>query len=342
VHLDIQTHVRYHEQMARILFAQGDQRLFIEEAKAKTGLSWDQLAGQLGLCARTLRDWRREKYLMTAEAVEKLSEISGVDANIVDIVPVHWSTSKAGRIGGKKRNMLYGNPGTREGRRAGGLRSQYLRREYPEKYPTVLKRKEIEKPEYSSRLAEFVGIMLGDGHLGQWQAVIAFNTSTDAAYMRFVSQLIEDLFAIQPFVKDRKDHSIIGISSVELVDYLVSIGLVIGNKVVNQVEVPSWIFDDKEYMKACIRGLIDTDGNIARKNYHARTLAMQISFSNRSLPLLQSVRRILAEFDFTPTRISGPQVHLTRRKDVERYVCQIGFSNEKHVKRYQEFLNNAI
>lgn len=173
--------------MSRIVFAKGDQRSFLEEVKVKTGLSWDQLAGQLGLCGRILRDWHREKYLMTSEAVEKLSEISGVDTNIVDILPVHWSTSQAGRIGAKKRNILYGNPGTREGRRAGGLRSQFLRREYPEKYPTVLRRKEIAKPKYSSQLAEFVGIMLGDGHLGHWQAVIAFNTSTDAAYMRFVS-----------------------------------------------------------------------------------------------------------------------------------------------------------
>lgn len=328
--------------MSRIVFSKGEQRSFIEEAKAKTELSWDRLAGELGLCARTLRDWHREKYLMTSEAVKKLSEISGVGVNIVNVLPMHWSTSKAGKIGAKKRNMLYGNPGTHAGRRAGGLRSQYLRRKYPEQYPTVLRRKEIKKPKYSSQLAEFVGIMLGDGHLGQWQAVIAFNTSTDAAYMRFVCQLIEHLFAIQPFLKDRKDHSIIGISSIELIEYLGSIGLVSGNKVVNQVEVPSWVFNDKEYMKACIRGLIDTDGNIARKNYHARTLAMQISFSNKSLPLLQSARRILAELDFTPTRISGPQVHLTRRKDVERYVCQIGFNNEKHVKRYQEFLNSAI
>lgn len=70
------------------------------------------------------------------------------------------------------------------------------------------------------------------------------------------------------------------VSSVELSKFLVSIGLCVGDKIRNQIDVPGWIFEDQEYIKGCIRGLIDTDGNIARKNYHVKTLAMQISFRN--------------------------------------------------------------
>lgn len=323
--------------MSRIVTPEGKQRLFLEEVKAKTGLTFDQLAKKLGLCGRTIRDWRREKYHMSLEAAQRLSKISGVEMpKIVDILPAYWSTRKAGKIGWQVRNRLHGNPGTPEGRKMGGRRSQFLRRAYPEKYPDVVKRKQILRPKYSSELAELVGIMLGDGHLGQWQVVVSFNTSTDRQYMKFVCALFQELFGLEASAKDRKNHSVIVVSSVELVDYLVSVGLQIGNKVRNQVDIPDWIFENQEYMKGCIRGLIDTDGNVARKNYHAKTLAMQISFRNESEPLLWSARRILLELGFAPSKITqSNHIHLTRKEDIKKYIIGIGFSNSKHIHRIQ-------
>jgi len=45
----------------------------------------------------------------------------------------------------------------------------------------------------------------------------------------------------------------------DLVEYLNSKGLSLGNKVLLQVGVPEWIWTKEEYIKACIRGLVDTE-----------------------------------------------------------------------------------
>ena len=39
-------------------------------------------------------------------------------------------------------------------------------------------------------------------------------------------------------------------------------GIKPGNKKQNNVGIPNWIFDSKKYLRACIRGLIDTDGGV--------------------------------------------------------------------------------
>ena len=69
------------------------------------------------------------------------------------------------RLGGLRRVELYGNPGTPEGRSTGGKRTIQLFRSNPELARSLgfAVRKEIRCPARSSELAEFVGILLGDG-----------------------------------------------------------------------------------------------------------------------------------------------------------------------------------
>lgn len=324
--------------MSRIVTPEGKQRLFLEEVKAKTGLTFDQLAKKLGLCGRTIRDWRREKYHMGLEAAQKFSLISSVPMpEIVEIRLEYWSCEKAASLGGIARLRKYGPPGTPEGRSKGGRRSQELRRQHPERYFAAVNRKGILKPVLSTLLAEFVGIVLGDGGITKYQTTISLNSSTDSEYIKHILYLFDALFGLSAHIKYREGNSChIRASSIELSEFLVSIGLCVGDKIRNEVDVPAWVFDNKEYMKGCIRGLIDTDGCVARKNYHAKTLAMQINFRNESLLLLKSARKMLIELGFAPTRItSSHHIHLTRKGDVKKYIIDIGFSNPKHVHRIQ-------
>ncbi|MBI4035707.1 LAGLIDADG family homing endonuclease [Candidatus Daviesbacteria bacterium] len=77
-----------------------------------------------------------------------------------------------------------------------------------------------------------------------------------------------------------------------MVKYLTSKGLSLGNKVCLQVGVPNWILSKEDYIKACIRGLIDTDGSFVLHRYTIKGKIYtypKISFSNRSEPLLEFV-----------------------------------------------------
>ena len=51
------------------------------------------------------------------------------------------------------------------------------------------KRNELNLPDFSGKLAEFFGIMLGDGHIGPGQVWICINTITDKEYIRYVKRL---------------------------------------------------------------------------------------------------------------------------------------------------------
>lgn len=83
----------------------------------------------------------------------------------IKILPEYWSVKKASRLGALRRIELYGNPGTPEGRRKGGLNTQKKFRSDPRiaKRIGFILRKKIKYPKESPALAEFIGIMLGDG-----------------------------------------------------------------------------------------------------------------------------------------------------------------------------------
>lgn len=328
--------------MSRVIAKKGDQRKFMEEVKNRSNLTWDRLAKVVNLSSRTLRDWRREVLKMNYEKAKILSEFTNVQLpKIIKILPEYWSVPKAAKAGGLARLKIYGPPGTPEGRSKGGKRSQELRRLYPERYPRVVKRKKIKIPIYSNLLAEFVGIILGDGGITNHQVTVSLNYIKDAKYILYVKSLFKKLFSFVPVRMDniKQNYTSIVASSTNLVEFLEKIGLHRGNKVKQQVDIPKWVFKNKEWMEFCLRGLIDTDGNIARKNYHANTLAMQISFKNYSEPLLKSARRIFFKLGYNPSETSHNQIYITRFKEVLRYINEIGFSNSKHIKRYKNYLS---
>lgn len=72
---------------------------------------------------------------------------------------------------------------------------------HPEKKSGYLNyRKEIFLPHIrSAKLAEFFGVMLGDGHVSHFQTIITLGNK-EIAYVEYVCSLIEDLFSVRPKV----------------------------------------------------------------------------------------------------------------------------------------------
>lgn len=185
----------------------------------------------------------------------------------------------------------------------------------------------------SEDLAEFCGVMLGDGHIGQGQIFITVNIKTDSNYVPYLQDLLERLFQFCPRVMPRKLGSTVDlyVTSAYLVRKLREIGLLSSNKVRDQVMVPGWIlFGTAEYQQSFLRGFFDTDGSIYRlKHFNA----VQMSFSNLSLPLLEGTRQLLLGLGYHPSRFSGHAIYLTRQTDLRKYAQEIGFGNLKHYSR---------
>lgn len=194
----------------------------------------------------------------------------------------------------------------------------------------------INVPPPSGDLAEFCGIMLGDGHIGLAQIFITVNIKTDSAYVPYLQDLLERLFHFRPRVTAVKYGSTVDlyVTSVHLMRELRRIGLSSSNKVRDQVGVPDWIFSAPEYQRRFLRGFFDTDGSIYRLKHFE---SVQMSFSNLSMPLLEGARQLLLGLGYHPSRVSGHSVYLTRQKDIKTYIREIGFGNVKHLERAQRF-----
>ncbi|MEK9132040.1 MAG: LAGLIDADG family homing endonuclease [Patescibacteria group bacterium] len=189
---------------------------------------------------------------------------------------------------------------------------------------------------YTPKLAEFFGVMFGDGHVGSTQVTVTLGTK-ELRYVQHVALLMGDIFKTKPsiFLKHNRisdsKYRMVYFGSVEAVRWLLDEGLV-HNKVKSQVGVPQWIFSKREFMKAFLRGFFDTDGSVYRLRF-----GVQISFTNRSMPILTALQRMLKKLEYNPSKVSGFHLYLTRRRDIDRFFCEVRPNNPKHQVRFLKF-----
>ncbi len=331
--------------MSRIKLLKGQQSKLLNQIGEKCSFDWPKVAKVSNVCERTLRDWRSEKYNMSYEALLRLQKLTAIPIpRKKAVLPEYWSAGKFARKGGLRRCQIYGDFGTPEGRKRGGINSQKLFHLNPEyaKNMGIIMRKDIREPKPSKELAEFIGIMLGDGGMTNYQIHVTFNTKTDNEYGIYIRNLIKRLFRVSaPIISTDSDSADrIVASGVNLVEFLMKKGLRTGNKVKNKVNIPGWIFNNRVYSIACLRGLVDTDGSFYQYNHkvcNKKYCNFAMCFTNYSKPLLMSVYRILQNLDFSPI-MNTKRVYLHKRVDIDKYFLEIGTHNKKHLYRYNNYL----
>lgn len=320
----------------RAVFPSGKQRAFLERvAKEMTVAEMARISRR---SERTLRDWRREKFSMPLTAVHSLSKRSGVPIpKSIGERDAYAHIAKASKIGLVAVIKKYGRIPRDEKYRKERWHAWWEASGKFKKNP-ILKSKAIHRPKHSEKLAEFVGIMMGDGGISEYQIVITLHHIDDLEYSGFVVDLITKLFKVIPSIYPSPKNSVndIVVSRKELVRYLHELGLPIGNKVRQQFDIPEWIKSNQKFSIACLRGLIDTDGCVFTHRYKVKGkwyAYKKLSFTSASMPLRESVYMLLREYGFYP-RIADSNVRLDRVEDIERYFSNIGSHNPKHLRRY--------
>lgn len=200
--------------------------------------------------------------------------------------------------------------------------------------PAFKSRQDVVIPSsYTPEVAEFFGIMLGDGKLSHFQIAVTLGTK-EMTYALYVVDLIANIFNARPKIGIRKTgHKDVYLGSVAITKWLQKEGLVF-NKVLAQVDAPRWIFKEKEYTNRFLRGFFDTDGSVYKLRW-----GVQIAFNNKSIPLLKSTRTMLVYLGYAPSKVSGYKVYLTRKEDVKRFFKEIQPKNLKHQERFGIFSN---
>ena len=297
----------------RIILDKGRQRELIE--KAKQGFTWGDLAKKLNLNQNYLMtELRNERRTLSEKNYKTLCSLAktNFDKYISEKLKDNWGKSK------------------------GGINS-----------PGSLKK--IPKIKLDEKLAEFLGAVLGDGNIcfyqrgnsvGVYGIKIAGDFIKDKDYhLNYLKRLSKNIFNLEAkeVIPKDKHERFLSLNSRALVEFFNSMGLRAGDKIKNQSTIPSWIFNEHSYIRACLRGLIDTDGSVFRMSKRDFNL-IRINFCNHNITLLKDTREAFIKLGFHPSKIiNNRQFYLSRQSEVGRYLKEIGFSNKKHLDRIKLF-----
>jgi len=304
----------------RIRLKRGKQKELI--LLSKKNLTWKELGVLLNVVPNYLSgDLKSEKILISYKLYKNLCKLTktNFEPHILEILPSNWGKSKGG----------LNSPGS------------------------IIK---LKKPSFCSELAEFVGAVLGDGHVhftkkslkerkvGVYQIKIAGDLKLDENYHNYLSKLSESLFGLRPrFIVNKKmNERFLCLYSKELVYFFVEMGINPGNKISNQSTIPKWVYGNKLFLRSCVRGLIDTDGCIHRMSNRDPHL-LRINFKNHDYRLLKDAHKSFILLGFHPSKIIRNNVfYLSRQKEINKYLKEIGFSNKRHLDRLKKFKSSVV
>jgi len=317
------------------------QRQFINKILLKIPIK--KAANLCNISERTIRDWRRGKFSMDLKSIQILSKLTKISLpKNIKTKNKYWYVNNGSSAGGLAVLKKYGRIGGDPENRKNKWYEWWEKEGKFKKHPIINVRLPIKKPQKTRELAELFGILIGDGGITQNQTTITLNSVDDKEYSNFVIKFIKKLFGVQPSIyHDTKDSvNNITISRTELVDFLHSLGLPIGNKIKQKIDIPKWIKINKKFLIACLRGLVDTDGCVIKHSYIVdgkKYNYKKLAFSSRSEPLIKSVYNFLKKIGLS-ARITkdGKNVRIESKDDVKKYFKIIGSHNPKHLRRYHK------
>lgn len=195
--------------------------------------------------------------------------------------------------------------------------------------------------EMNEYFAEFMGILYGDGCLGNENYVIAISGDSiaDLLYHKLhVAPLMKLLFGLDPrfkFEKDRQEmHTII--SSKLLHEYLSKTFFFPVGKKKGRMHIPLQIYEKDEYKKAFLRGLFDTDGGIHK--HHEKSA--QVHFTSHDSIFIKEVFDLYKSLRFN-VRTTGEDLEFFSRDEIAKFFHELKPKNPKHLYKYQQFLETG-
>ncbi|MFB6192920.1 MAG: LAGLIDADG family homing endonuclease, partial [Candidatus Nanohaloarchaea archaeon] len=193
--------------------------------------------------------------------------------------------------------------------------------------------KQLPPIEKSIDLAELFGIILGDGHVQfRSEKNKDRNTSTyfisitlnekEKELIKHSKDLSQSITSLEPKEYTKSGRCVrIVLHSKDLVTRFVELGLKAGNKKENQVHVPEWIKEEKKFCRACVRGLIDTDGAIYQDQRGDKSYT-RVQFKNYSEPLLEDFKQMCEKLDIKTVKGGPHQIQISRH-DIEKFIKTI-------------------
>lgn len=226
-----------------------------------------------------------------------------------------------------------------------------------------LSKKDVKKglkfpSEMNEKLAEDIGIMIGDGGVGTYKyhnltnSIVSVdgNSLTDKEYLlKYITNLKLNLYNInfKPYFKKNRNEMRIRAYSKGLVEFYTKvIGLPLGKK--TNIGIPPCVWENNLFIKACLRGIIDTDGNfqLRANNYPQIKLGVSskklIEDCKKSFKLLGIETSVKTDCTHIHCVTKHPYIinylYLSGREKFAKYVKLIGFSNQNNLLKLQKYM----
>lgn len=330
----------------RVEFRPGKQKEFLELVRNKLEIKNKYLAKLIGVSTKTLNDWKRGKYCMAFDSLKFLCKKAGITIPVdIKTKDRFWYVSMGAKTGWiavyKKYGYLGGDPEKRKKK----WYEWWEKEGQFKKHPIINVPAPVKLPARSRELAEFIGILLGDGGITRRQITITLHRIDDKKYAQYVQNLIDSLFELKPSLYARRKENVINItvSRSRLVRFFVKMGLHIGSKVRNQTDIPTWIKKSNNFSTTCLKGLFDTDGCLYIDKHRIKDrvyLNAGMNFTNRSLPILSFFKMNLEKLGYHPTQRTNFSIFLRKEAEIIRYFKEIGSANSKYWEKLNKFLKN--
>ena len=179
----------------------------------------------------------------------------------------------------------------------------------------------IKTVEKSEDLAEFIGVLLGDGSLCRNCISIACDKRWND-YIEYLKVLFTQLFGVDFKVRIHPLKNVVYLYfySKKMMEMLLDLDLKRGDKIFNKIIIPSWIKENALYLKRCLRGLIDTDGCVY---FCKREKRIYVGFTNHNIPLLEDFKVCAKKVGYSFAKGNKWNCCLYRKDEVKRFIDDI-------------------
>lgn len=312
----------------RILMKLKDQRKFLRAVKEKCKLSWKELGRLCGVGSSTAKvNYFFRGNTLPLDKAQHLAHLSGLPLPPHQLLLDNWGQIKGGLISSRKARVAFKNP------------------------------------KFSADLAELVGILLGDGCIfrgyskSEQRPIFLVNFTShvrdEEYYQSRVRPMIRRQFGVNGYLQRRKNTIVLVLRSKRVYGLLKSVGMPEGKKIrSNTFLIPEWIKSNPDFLKACVRGITDTDGSIFRSGKNG----VRIQYKFASALFTNSLHEALIKLGYHPGQVNktesfsrirekryvGWRFYISKQEDIDRFVVEIGFGNKWHEKRYWRFRKGSV
>jgi len=202
------------------------------------------------------------------------------------------------------------------------------------------------------RMAEFVGMLLGDGSIGRYkcnsgdagqreQYVVKFTISQDEeSYAEYISDFFKELFDVEPtqYAKSNENALDIRCFKKELFEFITEeVGLRTSPKKDNAI-IPERYMGGK-LRKDVLRGYFDTDGSLVladNNGYLYPRLEMKVARSPMQDQFIEIVEDLGFRFGAYELNEGKIRIQMNGKQQLEKWVGEIGFSNQRHLSKLEK------